>query len=56
MDSRHGYNLKGTERIVVLHNAKVVSYTLFKETEEGLVAVTPEEARGEKKLFLSWNK
>ena len=53
---RHGYNLKGTERIVVLHNLKSVPYTLFKETEEGLVAVAPEEAQGEKKLFLSWNK
>ena len=52
----HGYNLKKTDRIVVLHNLKSVPYTLFKNTAEGLVMVTPEEARGEKKLYLSWNK
>jgi hypothetical protein len=53
---KHGYNLKRSERIVVLHNLKAVPYTLFKQTDEGLVEVTPEEARGEKKLYLSWNK
>ncbi len=53
---KHGYNLKTTGCIVVLHHVKTVPYTLFKNTAEGLVMVTPEEARGEKKLFLSWNK
>ena len=52
---RHGYNLKETERIIILHNLKSVPYTLFKDSEEGLVKITLEEARGEKKLFLSWS-
>ena len=54
--AKHGYNLKITEQIIVLHNSKSVPYILFKETDEGLVVVTPEEARGQKKLYLSWNK
>ena len=53
---KRGYNQKRTERIIVLHNLKSVPYILFKQTDEGLVMVAPEEARGEKKLFLSWNK
>lgn len=53
---KHGYNLKRTDRMIVLHNLKTVSYTLFKETDEGLVSITPEEARGQQKLYLSWNK
>lgn len=53
---KNGYNLKTTSRIVVLHNLQAVPYTLFKETDEGLVVVTPEEAQGQKKLHLSWNK
>lgn len=53
---RHGYNLKSIDRIVVLHHLKSVPYTLFKETDEGLVMITPEEAQGQKKLYLSWNK
>lgn len=53
---KHGYNLKRTERMIVLHNLKTVPYTLFKETEEGLVPITSEEARGQQKLYLSWNK
>jgi hypothetical protein len=53
---KHGYNLKRTDRMIVLHNLKVVPYTLFKETDEGLVMIPPEDARGQKKLHLCWNK
>lgn len=53
---KHGYNLKKTCRMIVLHNLKVVPYTLYKETDEGLVKVTAKEAQGQKKLHLSWNK
>lgn len=53
---KHGYNLKKTCRMIVIHNLKEVPYTLYKETDEGLVMITTEEAQGQKKLHLSWNK
>ena len=53
---KQGYNLKNTSQVIVLHNLREVPYTLFKETDEGFVMVTAEEARGQKKLQLSWNK
>jgi hypothetical protein len=51
-----GYNLKNTTSIIVLHNLKPVPFTLFEETEEGLVAFDKEHASGKKKLHLSWSK
>lgn len=53
---KHGYNLNRTDRIIVIHQLKAVPYTLFKETDEGLVMISPEDARGQKKLHLFWNK
>lgn len=54
--SKHGFKSKRFKSIVVLHNVKVVSYTLFAETDEGLTLVTPEEAHSYKKIHVSWNK
>lgn len=53
---KHGYNLNRTDRMIVIHQLKAVPYTLFKETDEGLVMISPEDARGQKKLHLCWNK
>lgn len=52
---KEGFNQKQMENILVLHNLEPVPYTLHIETEEGLRAVTIEEARGNKKLLVSWN-
>lgn len=54
--TKDGPNKKRYKTIIVLHNAKVVPYTLFAETDDGILPVTPEEARAYKKLLLSWNK
>lgn len=53
---KHGFKSKRFKSIVVLHNQIAVPYTLFAETTEGLVLVTPEEAHNFKKLHVSWNK
>lgn len=52
--TKDGFNRKQTEAIIVLHNLKPVPYALHIETEDGLRPVSPEEARGNKKLFVSW--
>lgn len=52
--TKEGFNKKQTETIVVLHNLELVPYTLHIETEDGLRPVSTEEARGNKKLFVSW--
>lgn len=54
--TKNGFNLKRTHAIVVLHNLNPVPYKLFQETEEGLVELSPDEARGQKKLHVSWNR
>ena len=54
--TKDGPNKKRYKTIIVLHNAKVVPYTLFAETDDGILPVMPEEARAYKKLLLSWNK
>lgn len=54
--TKNGFNLKRTQAIVVLHNLSPVPYKLFQETEEGLVELSPDEARGHKKLHVSWNR
>lgn len=53
--AKEGFNKKQTEAIIVLHNLEPVTYTLFAESEEGLHPVSTEEARGNKKLLVSWN-
>lgn len=53
--TKEGFNKKQTETIIVLHNLEPVSYTLHIETEEGLRPVSKEEARGNKKLLVSWD-
>ena len=52
--TKEGFNKKQTEAIVVLHDLEPVPYALHIETEDGLRPVSPEEARGNKKLFVSW--
>lgn len=54
--TREGFNLKRTAEIVVLKTLKPVLFSLFEETDEGLVEVDKENARGKKKLNLIWNK
>ncbi len=54
--TREGFNLKGTAEIVVLKNLNPVLFSLFEETDEGLVEIDKENARGKKKLNLIWNK
>lgn len=52
--TKDGFNRKQTEAIIVLHDLEPVPYTLHTETEDGLRPVSAEEARGNKKLFVSW--
>ena len=52
--TKDGFNRKQTEAIIVLHNLEPVPYTLHIEIEDGLRPVSAEEARGNKKLFVSW--
>ena len=40
----------------IIHNEEVVPYALFAEADDGITQVTPEEAHGYKKLFVSWSK
>ena len=54
--TKRGYNLKATAAIIVLHNLEAVPFSLFEETDEGLVLLEKESAHGKKKLHLSWNK
>lgn len=53
--TKEGFNKKQTENIIVLHNIEPVPYTLHIETDDGLRPVSTAEARGNKKLFISWN-
>lgn len=54
--SKQSFRYKQTKAIIVLHNLKEVPYSLFAETDEGLIPVTPIEACGHKKLHVSWQK
>lgn len=56
MITKHGFKSKRFKSIVVIHNEEVVPYTLFAEADDGITQVTPEEAHGYKKLFVSWSK
>ena len=51
-----GFRYKQTEAIVVLQNLKEIPYSLFAETEDGLIPISTEEAHGYKKLHVSWHK
>ena len=53
---KHGFKSKRIKSIMVLHNQIAVPYTLFAETNEGIVPVPPEDAHNFKKLHVSWNK
>lgn len=52
---KHGFKSKRFKSIIVLHNLVAVPYTLFAETDEGLMLVTPEETHSYKKIHVSWN-
>lgn len=54
--TQNGYNRKTTADMAVLHNLKPMGFTLFAETEEGMVKVKKQEAQKMKKLTLSWKK
>lgn len=53
---KKGYALKRTQSVTVLHNVSPVPYTLLQDTEDGLVMLTLDEARGQKNLRVIWNK
>lgn len=53
---KQGFHYKHTKAVVVLKDLEKVPYTLFAETDNGLIAVAPCEANGYKKLHVSWAK
>lgn len=53
---KQGFNYKRTKAVVVLKDLKKVPYSLFAETDDGLIAVAPSEANAYKKLHVSWQK
>ncbi len=53
--TKEGFNLKRTKDILVFQNQLLIPYTLFKETDEGLILLDKDSARGCKSLNLSWN-
>lgn len=53
--TKEGFNLKSTKDILVFQNQLLIPYTLFKETDEGLIRLDKDSARGCKALNLSWN-
>lgn len=54
--TKQGFHYKQTEAVIVLKDLKQVPYTLFAESDDGLIAVTPSEAYTHKKLHVSWKK
>ena len=56
--TKQGFHYKQTKAVIVLKGLKKVPYTLFAETDDGLITVTPSEAEANahKKLHVSWNK
>lgn len=54
--TKQGFHYKQTKAVIVLKDLKKVPYTLFAESDDGLIAVTPSEANAHKKLHVSWNK
>lgn len=54
--TKQGFHYKHTKVVIVLKDLKKVPYTLFAETDDGLIAVAPCEANAYKKLHVSWTK
>jgi hypothetical protein len=54
--TKSGYKRKGVDSIIVLHNLKPISFSLFEDTDEGLVPINKENAYRKKNLRLSWRK
>lgn len=54
--TKQGFHYKHTKAVIVLKDLKNVPYTLFAESDDGLIAVSPCEANAHKKLHVSWNK
>lgn len=54
--TKQGFHYKHTKAVIVLKDLKKVPYTLFAETDDGLIAVAPCEANTYKKLHVSWPK
>ena len=54
--TKQGFHYKQTKAVIVLKGLKKVSYTLFAENDDGLIAVAPSEAAAHKKRHVSWNK
>lgn len=54
--TKQGFHYKQTKAVVVLKGLKKVPYTLFAESDDGLIAVAPCEANAYKKLHVSWSK
>lgn len=54
--TKQGFHYKHTKAVIVLKDLKIVPYTLFAESDDGLIAVSPSEANAHKKLHVSWNK
>ncbi|MDO5401408.1 MAG: hypothetical protein Q4F17_10610 [Eubacteriales bacterium] len=53
---KQGFHYKHTKAVIVLKGLEKVPYTLFAETDDGLIAVAPSEANAYKKLHVSWVK
>lgn len=53
---KQDFHYKQTKAVIVLKDLKKVPYTLFAESDDGLITVTPSEANAHKKLHVSWNK
>ncbi len=54
--TKQGFHYKHTKVVIVLKDLKKVPYTLFAESDDGLIAVAPSEANAHQKLHVSWNK
>lgn len=54
--TKQGFHYKSTKAVVVLKDLEAVPYTLFAESDDGLIAVSPSEANAHKKLHVCWNK
>jgi hypothetical protein len=52
--TKEGYNQKTTVHVAVLHNLKPVRFSLYAETDSGLVPVKKTDASNYKKLNLCW--
>ena len=51
-----GYNYKGVEQVIVLHNLKNLKFKLYADNEWGIEPIAKSKAHTEKNLTLSWVK